>query len=332
MMAGPHVRADVPTFGTLPPRTVRLADCSLTGATRPLPGVTHHYVHANGLRFHAAEAGTHGPPVLLLHGFPQHCYAWRHVMADLAADHRVYALDLRGAGQSEAPRRGYDSATLASDVLAVLDALGLPVVQLVGHEWGGWLGFTVALAAPERFSSFVAVNTPHPWLPHRKLLPQMWRYWYTALLEYPMLGAWVIRTRPGVLRWLLRRDRPGLPDADVNVFVEVARQPARAHAGQQLHWQIVLRDIPRQAFGASRRHHLTVPTLLLAGSHDFALSPRSLTEAGRNADELRVRVLDGGHYLPEERPDQVADAARELTQRSAVATSDSTGAVIIASQ
>lgn len=59
MMAGPHVRADVPTFGTLPPRTVRLADCSLTGATRPLPGVTHHYVHANGLRFHAAEAGRH---------------------------------------------------------------------------------------------------------------------------------------------------------------------------------------------------------------------------------------------------------------------------------
>lgn len=331
-MAAPRVRADVPTFGTPGPRTVRLANCPRTGLTHTLSGVTHRFVLANGLRFHLAEAGTHGQAVLLLHGFPQHGYAWRRVIADLAADHRVYALDLRGAGQSDAPRRGYDSATLASDVLAVLEALGLPVVQLIGHEWGGWLGFTLALTAPERFSSFVAVNTPHPWLPHRKLLPQMWRYWYTALLEYPLLGAWVIRTLPGVLRWLLRRGRAGLLDADVDVFVDVARQPARARAGQQLHWQIVLRDIPRQVFGCFRRRHLTVPTLLLAGSHDFALSARSLTDAGRHADQLRVRVLDGGHYLPEERPDQIADAARELTQRLIIAASDSTGAVIIASQ
>jgi pimeloyl-ACP methyl ester carboxylesterase len=278
-----------------------------------LPRITHRYVEANRLRFHVAEAGTGGPPVLLLHGFPQHWYAWRHVMADLAADHRVYALDLRGAGLSEAPLRGYDTDTLASDVLAVLDVLDLPVVQLIGHEWGGWLGFTLALAAPERFSSLVAVNTPHPWLQHRKLMPQMWRYWYTALLEYPLLGAWVIRTRPGLLRWLLRRGRPELASADVDVFVDDAREPSRARAGQQLHWQLALHDIPRRALGGYRRRHLVVPTLLLAGSCDFALSPRSLTDAGGHADELQVRVIRGGHYLPEEHPDQVAAAARELT-------------------
>ena len=280
--------------------------------TTTLPRITHRYVPANELRFHVAEAGADGPPVLLLHGFPQHWYAWRHVMADLAADNRVFALDLRGAGQSDAPRRGYDTANLVTDVLAVLDGLGLPVVQLVGHEWGGWLGFHVALAAPERFSSFLAVNAPHPWLPNRKLLPHVWRFWYTALLEYPVLGAWIIRTRRGVLRWLLRRGRPDLPDADVDVFVRVAREPARARAGQQLHWQVVLRDIPRRALGGYRRHHLSVPTLVLAGAHDFALSPPSLTDAGGHADELRVRVIDGGHYLPEERPDLVAAAVREL--------------------
>jgi pimeloyl-ACP methyl ester carboxylesterase len=284
--------------------------------TTTLPRITHRYVQANGLRFHVAEAGTHGPPVLLLHGFPQHWYAWRHVIADLAADHRVYALDLRGAGQSDAPRHGYDTATLATDVLAVLDALELPAVQLIGHEGGGWLAFHVALTAPERLSSFLAVNTPHPWLPHRKLLPQMWRYWYTALLEYPVLGAWVIRSRPGVLRWLLRRGRPDLPNADIDIFIDAAREPARARAGQQLHWQMVLRDIPRRALGGYRRRHLAVPTLLLAGTRDFALSPRSLTDARPNADELRVRVVDGGHYLPEQRPDMVAAAARELNNAS----------------
>jgi pimeloyl-ACP methyl ester carboxylesterase len=198
-------------------------------------------------------------------------------------------------------------------VLAVLDALDLPAVHLSGHQWGGWLGFHLALTAPERFHSFVAVNAPHPWLPHRKLLPQMWRFWYTALLEYPALGAWIIRTRPGVLRWLLRRGRPDLPDADIDVFADVAREPARARAGQQLHWQIVLRDIPRRLLGRYRRQHLHVPTLLLAGTRDFALSPRSLTDAPRNADDLQVRFVDGGHYLPEEHPAQVAAAIREMS-------------------
>lgn len=134
-----------------------------------------------------------------------------------------------------------------------------------------------------------------------------------------MLGAWVIRTRPGVLRWLLRRGRPDLPDADVDVFVDVARQPARARAraGQQLHWQVVLRDIPRRALGHYRHQHLSVSTLVLAGSRDFALSPRSLTGAGRHADD---RILDGSHYLPEEHPDLVAAAARELAQSRPVDT------------
>jgi hypothetical protein len=80
-------------------------------------------------------------------------------------------------------------------------------------------------------------------------LPRMWRFWYTALLEYPLLGAWIIR-RTRVLRWLLRRGRPGLPDADVAAFADPAREPARARAGQQLHWQTVLRDIPRRVFGS----------------------------------------------------------------------------------
>ena len=283
--------------------------------TTTLPELTHRYLMANGIRLHGTEAGTGGPPVLLLHGYPQHAHAWRHVIADLAVDHRVFALDLRGAGHSDAPRRGYDTATLAADVLAALDALGLAAVTLAGHEWGGWLGFHLALAAPARFTGLIAVNAPHPWLPHRTLLPQMWRFWYTALLEYPVLGAGVIR-RTGVLRWLLRRGHPGMAAADAEVFAAPARQPARARAGQQLHWQIVLRDIPRRVLGGYRHQHLSVPTLLLAGARDFALSPRSLTGAGQHADELAIRVIDGaGHYLPEEQPGIVAAAIREMASR-----------------
>lgn len=277
-----------------------------------LPGITHRFVSVRGLRFHLAETGGDGPPVLLLHGFPQHWYAWRHVLADLAADHHVYALDLRGAGWSDAPRRGYDTANMVRDVLAVLDALGRPRVRLVGHEWGGWLGFHLVLAAPERFDGFVAVNAPHPWMTHRRVLPHVWRYWYTALFEYPVLGPWVIRTRPGVLAWLLRRGRPELPADEVDVFVERARRPDRARAAQQVHWQLVLRDIPRRMLGRYRHRRLDVRTVLLAGDHDFAVRPASVSGSGA---DLRVRVVPGGHYLPEERPEDVAAAVRTVDDR-----------------
>lgn len=292
--------------------------------TTSLPEITHRYVFVNGVRLHVAEAGTTGPPVLLLHGYPQHWYAWRHVIGRLAGDHHVYALDLRGAGQSDAPRRGYDTASLAQDVLAVLDVLGLPAVALAGHEWGGWLGFHLALVAPERFHAYVAINTLHPWLPHRKVVPQMWRFWYTALLEYPLVGPWVIR-RPGVLAWLLRRGRPDLPDREVEVFAEVAREPARARAGQQLHWQVVLRDIPRWMVGGYRHQHLSVPTVLLAGEGDFTLAPHSLTDARHHADDLTIRVVAGGHYLPEECPAVVTEVIRQMTSSRLRAATDDLG-------
>jgi pimeloyl-ACP methyl ester carboxylesterase len=266
-------------------------------------GVTHRYVEG----FHVAECGGPSEPVVLLHGFPQHWYAWRHVMTRLAGEHRVIALDMRGSGWSDAPRHGYDTRSLVADVLAVLDALGMHRVSLIGHQWGGVLGFQLCLADPERFSRFVAVNALHPWPQQRRLVPQLWRYWTTALFEYPWVGAWVLRTRPGVLRWLLRRGIARTPD-ELAAYVDVAREPARARAGQQLHWQFVLHDIPRLVRGRDRRRRLTVPTVLLAGEGDFALSPRSLPGGERYADDLQVQVVPGGHYLPEERPDVVAEA------------------------
>lgn len=234
----------------------------------------------------------------------------------LRLDHRVYALDLRGAGRSDAPRGGYDTATRVGDVLAVLDALGTRQATLAGHEFGGWLGFHVALAAPRRVTGLVAMNTPHPWVAYRRLLPHAWRLWHTALFEYPLVGAWVIRTHPAVLRWLLRRGRPDLPDTEVDVYLDLAREPARARAGQQIHRQIVLHDIARRVIGRYRRQRLAMPSILLAGRRDFALAPHSVTGIESRARGIAVRVLDGGHWLPEQNPAAVIDAIRDLSGRT----------------
>jgi pimeloyl-ACP methyl ester carboxylesterase len=283
-----------------------------------VPGVTHRFVTAAGVRLHVAEAGA-GEPVVLLHGFPQHWYAWRHVIPLLAADYRLICVDLRGFGWSEAPARGYDTETRVADVLAVIDALGLARVRLVGHEFGGRAAFMLALRAPERVSHLLGLNTAHPWLLHRRLIPQMWRFWYTALLEYPGVGRLVLRRWPGFTRFLLLHgvaDPAAWRYQEVEEFVAASGEPARARAGEALHWQFVLHDIPAIILRRYRNVRLTVPTVILAGADDWTLPPAVLDGAGPHADDLRVRVIPGaGHFLADERPDLVAEAARELFGR-----------------
>ena len=204
---------------------------------RPLPqvpGVTHRFVNVRGVRLHVAEAGG-GDPVVLLHSFPQHWYAWRHVVPLLSGQYRLICPDWRGFGWSEAPPRGYDTASRAADILALMDALAMPRVRLIAHDWGAHAAFRAALQAPERVSHLLAVNAAHPWLRQRQMLPHLWRFWYTAFFEYPRIGRLVLRRWPGLTRFLLRRGAASpaaWPPGEVEEFVTASRQPGSARAGE----------------------------------------------------------------------------------------------------
>jgi pimeloyl-ACP methyl ester carboxylesterase len=290
--------------------------------TRPfpaVPGVTHRFIDVRGAGLHVAEAGD-GEPVVLLHGFPQHWYAWRHVVPLLAGQHRLICPDWRGFGWSQAPPRGYATADRAADILALLDALGLGRVRLIAHDWGGHAAFMAALEAPERVSHLLAVNAAHPWLAQRRLLPQLWRFWHTAFFEYPGIGRLVLRHWPGLTRFLLRRgaaDPAAWQPGEVEEFIAASRQPGSAQAGEALHWQFVLHDIPGIILHRYRSMRLTVPAVIMTGAQDWMLPPKLLAGADRHADDLRLQVVSGaGHFLPVERPAEVAEAARELFRRS----------------
>src|SRR5215218_337558 len=144
-------------------------------------GVTHHRVKARGLEFHYAEAGSGEDVVLCLHGWPQHWYEWRHLMPALADRHRVIALDSRGFGWSEAPADGYEKENMASDVFAVLDALGIERVKLAGHDRGGWIGFLMALREPQRIERFFVLNIVPPWVSTRAVAGHAWRFFYQQM-------------------------------------------------------------------------------------------------------------------------------------------------------
>src|SRR5688572_21324125 len=124
----------------------------------------HHYPSINGLRFHFVEAGS-GPPVLLLHGFPEFWYAWRHQIPALAdAGFRAIAPDLRGYNETERPKllSAYRPNVLVADVAAMIREVAREPVYLVGHDWGGVLAWRCASLHPHLVRKLIILNAPHP--------------------------------------------------------------------------------------------------------------------------------------------------------------------------
>jgi pimeloyl-ACP methyl ester carboxylesterase len=127
-----------------------------------VPGVEHRQLETGRLRVHIAEAGS-GPPLLLLHGWPQHWFAWRKLIPLLADSRRLICPDLRGFGWTDAPDGGYRTADLAADAVALLDALELDRVDLIGHGEGGRVGFELCLSQPSRVGRLVTLGAMHPY-------------------------------------------------------------------------------------------------------------------------------------------------------------------------
>jgi pimeloyl-ACP methyl ester carboxylesterase len=279
-----------------------------------IEGVSHHWVGARGIRFHYAEAGSGEDVVLCLHGWPQHWYEWRHLMPALADRHRVIALDLRGFGWSEAPKDGYEKENLAGDVLAVLDELGLERVKLVGHDWGGWIGFLLALREPQRFERFLALNIVPPWTSTRNVAGHLWRFYYQQVVLAPVLGYRLHRS--GFIRKVLvggSTIKGAWSDEELDAFADNYAEPARARAAVQIYRTFNLREVLPIARGRYADAHLTVPTLHLHGEDDVVLRPSMLAGYQHHADDMRVELVPGcGHFIADEMPDLVAERAREF--------------------
>ncbi len=275
-------------------------------------GVAHRWVEARGLRFHVAEAGSGDDPVLLLHGWPQHWYEWRNLMPALADRHRVLAMDLRGFGWSDAPRRGYEKENLASDVLAVLDELGLERVKLVGHDWGGWVGFLLCLRAPERFDRYLALNIPTPWIQMRKALPHSWRLVYQQVILAPWIGYFAHRSRRFV-RMALRAggaDPRFWDERTLSIFADNLAEPSRARAAVQMYRVFNLRELVPVLRGRYADRRLTVPTRMLFGTDDAAIHTDLLAGYVPHADDMEIELVPGcGHFIADERPALVAERA-----------------------
>jgi pimeloyl-ACP methyl ester carboxylesterase len=278
----------------------------LSEATLPaVPGVTHSFVDAGGLRTHVAEAGA-GEPILMLHGWPQHWYLWRDVLPLVAPHGRAICPDLRGSGWTDVPASGYDRETMARDVLALLDELGLERVRLVGHDWGGWIGFLLCLSDPGRISRFVALNIVPPWPSgdNRDLL-ELWRIAYQVPLALPQVGRRVVEH--GGADLVLRLGSKAFTKDERETFTRRLKGD-RARASELLYRTFLTREAIPVATGRYAGRPLEVPTLLLVGQRDPVLATRTLRAHADRTDALELELVpDAGHFIADEKPDLVAD-------------------------
>jgi pimeloyl-ACP methyl ester carboxylesterase len=279
-----------------------------------LEGVSHRWVETSRLRMHVAESGDlANPPLVLLHGWPQHWYLWRHQIPRFAERYHVVCPDLRGLGWSDAPRRGYEKESLADDVRALLDALEIESAYVMGHDWGAHTGFLLCLRNPDRVRRYVALNDIHPWI---RLSPRDalngWRLWYQWVLATPGAGAWLVRNKPGFVRRLIRAwsSRDVWSEDELDIYAEVLREPARAQASAQYYRTFLVRELLPTLAGQYKDERLSTPTLLLFGEDDGVIRPYQLRGFESHADDMQLELVPGvGHFTPEEAPDLVFERA-----------------------
>ena len=275
---------------------------------------THRDVSANGGRFHIAEAGE-GPLVLLVHGWPQFWWTWRHQLTALSeAGFRAVAVDLRGVGGSDRTPRGYDPANMALDLTGVIRSLGASDAALVGHDLGGFLAWTAAVMRPALVRRLAVVSSAHPRRYRRSLMTDRRQI---AAAEH-LLGF----QRPWVPERQLVADGAQVvgeyltdwtgpdhrPDGKTLLTYRQAMQlPNTPHCSiEPYRW--LLRSMGRPdglQYSRRMRRPVRVPTLHLHGTADPVLLARTAAGSGEYVEApYRWRLLDGvGHYPQEEDPE-----------------------------
>jgi pimeloyl-ACP methyl ester carboxylesterase len=279
----------------------------------------HRFVSANGARFHVAEAApadTAAPLVVLLHGFPQMWWCWRAQLPALAAaGYRAVALDLRGYGASDKPPRGYDTPTLAADVAAVVRSLGADRAVVVGHDWGGWIAWSMPALQPSVTRAVAAVSAAHPLDLQRGIvrsLGQLRALHSVGRYQLPVAPERALTRDVGTVEKLLAAGGgAGWPSPDddlVEAYRQAMRVPFVAHSAME-YFRWVVRSTVRadgRAFRAAVDRPVTVPVLQVHGTADPVVLPRTARASRRwAAGRYRYEELPGGHFLPEERPDDV---------------------------
>ena len=279
----------------------------------------HHDIITNGIRMHYVMQGE-GPLIVLLHGFPEFWYSWRYQIPMLAEHgYTVVAPDLRGYNDSDKPRTGYDVATLIRDIEGLIKGLGYERATVVGHDWGGVLAWVFAMGYPRMTERLIVMNAPHPQAMLRELrtLKQLRKSWYMFAFQLPWLPEYLLkRNNANEIGRMLRGaavQKAAFAREITAKYQEAMNKPGAMTAALNYYRQL-FRRWPQSAAKASR---IAAPTLLIWGEQDIALDIALTTGLEQWVDNLQVkRIPDSGHWVQQEKPEQVNSFMLEFLQGS----------------
>ncbi len=274
----------------------------------------HRRIAANGARFHVATMGD-GPLIVLLHGFPEFWWAWRHQIPPLAAaGWRVVAMDLRGYGGSDKTPRGYDPATLTADVTGVVRSLGERQALLVGHDWGAYVAWATAVLRPAHVAGLVTMSMPHPLELAHYLLRGVRQAGHLLGVQAPAVPERrLVADDAAYVETLLRRwvgpDSTFPGDEAAGRYRAAMRLWPAPHCALEYHrWAV--RSLVRadgRRFAMRMQEPITVPVMQIHGGADRTVLPRAAAHSGRHVTGPHRWVqLEGiGHFPHEEAPSRV---------------------------
>ena len=267
---------------------------------------THGSAYVNGVDLHYVRAGE-GPPLLLLHGWPQTWYEWREVLGPLAQQYTVIAPDLRGMGDSGKPREGYDKRTVADDTRELVHELGFEEVAVVGHDWGMPTAYAYAARYRDEVQALAVMEAMLPGVREDDKLGMLWHVRFHQVRDLP--ERLVSGNEETYLKWFYREgayDPSAIDREALQEYVRSYSAPGGLRGGFEYY----------RAYDEDAEHNkehtqqaLEMPVLALGGEASFGSMPVEDMEAV--ATDVDGEVVErAGHWIPEERPDYLVERLR----------------------
>ncbi len=288
-----------------------MAQQQLTGTSFELGNVTfsHHTAAVNGIQIHYVIGGQ-GDPLVLLHGWPETWYAWRHVMPALAKNYTVIAPDLRGLGDSSKPTTGYDGKTVAEDIHQLIGKLGFKTIFLVGHDIGTQVAYSYAAAHPTQVKKLAVMELTIPGFAPPGRMP----LWWATFHQTPDIPEALVEGKEMMyLSWFyqnLANNPAAITQVDINEYVSHYSAPGGMRAGFE-HYRAFPHDaIQNQNYSKTK---LTMPVLALGGGYIPTFGgnitmPTIIYGMKILAQNVQgITVPNSGHFIPEEQPKFVID-------------------------
>jgi len=285
----------------------------------------HKFVETNGVRLHCVVQGQ-GKLMIMLHGFPEFWYSWRHQIPVMAKHFKVVAPDMRGYNDSEKPGdvRDYRIGLLVDDVMGLIKAFGEEKATIVGHDWGGIVAWSFAMAHPEATERLIIMNVPHPavWQERAKYVArQLQKSWYIFFFQKERVPeSYFSRNNYLALKLMLRGStvKKGVfSDEDLERFVEAWSKPGALTASinyyrANIRPEIFMEEVPLKFA------RITSPTLVIWGEDDLALTLEMSRGAEKYIDAPYTikHIPKCGHWVQNEEPELVNEYMLEFSTRA----------------